>query len=533
MGRIYRSLLGLSVVTLLVPAAFVTFPGLLDGDQPQTGEGSALQGHEQHQAHATAPSTTTTLAAEYLALDTLPELDAEDNKPALPPPGETAAEADDHAHHASSTTTNQPNTSQSGSGGGGGPGEGSSTAPTGGVITGSMCPCTVTGTATLEGKISLQGDLVVDGGTLVARSGVDLEGNGNQIMFMNGGKADFQGTPTSTWSGNGSNQNLKRDINFNNLGRIMFHMGAGPSTLKYFTVSNSGTSAIGDYPLHWHLNGNSTRGTIVEGVVVVNGKHHAFVPHGSHGITFRETIAKTTKGDAYWWDPPGTNESCSLKRHCTLDNSNNITYDRALADGVTNAPGDNRGWRLAGFNLGAGSGNVIRNSLAINVAASHVKDCSGFHWPGKANHNDGGNVWFFSSNRAINPSGCHGIFVWQNDGNKHVVEGFSGSGIDHGAYTNLYEYRNVQVPYMNVHAAGVSVIGGRIDTVFAKRHRNDRTPTAEFRDVSIGRFVIQNGKGEVPGTYVLVNTGLTCEDIQVESIVSGTKVTVDGEECEI
>lgn len=530
MGRIYRSLLGLSVVTLLGAAVAITFPGLLDRDRPEAGS-IALEPQSEpgmHDGHMVGQSSTTT------ALDVLVQPDFEDNiLPRLASGGTTTepTEPEDHSDHIPGTSSQQTTTTaKTGSGGGGG----GSTTPTDEIITGKACPCTVTGTATLEGKITLQGDLVVDGGTLIARSGVDLEGSGYQIMFINGAKADFQGTPTSTWSGNGSNQNLKRDINFNNLKRIMFHMGAGQSTLKYFTVSNSGTPALGDYPLHWHLNGNSTRGTIVEGVVVLDGKHHAFVPHGSHGITFKETIAKNTKGDAYWWDPPGTNESCSIRRQCTLDNSNNITYDRALADGVTNAPGDNRGWRLAGFNLGAGSGNVIRNSVAINVAPSHVKECSGFHWPGKANHNDGGNVWVFTNNRSHSAKGCHGIFVWQNDGNKHIVEGFSGDGIEHGAYTNNYEYRNVDVPYVKVHAAGVRVVGGRIGTVFAERHRNDKTPTAELRDVSIGRFVINNGgKGEVPGTYVLTNTGLTCDDIEVTSILSGTRVTIDGEDCEI
>ena len=219
-------------------------------------------------------------------------------------------------------------------------------APVGGSITGQACPCTVTGTAELSGKVDLQGDLIVDGGTLVARPGVEVDGNGFQIMFMNGGKADFQGTKVSTWSNNGKSQNLKRDIVFRNMRRIMW-MGGGPSTLKYFTVADSGTSTLGDYPMHWHLNGDRTRGTIVEGVVVINGRNHAFVPHGSHGITFRNTIAKNITGDAYWWDPPGTNGSCSKGSGCShIDNSNDILYDHALADGVKG------GRHVTGFLLG-------------------------------------------------------------------------------------------------------------------------------------------------------------------------------------
>lgn len=391
-----------------------------------------------------------------------------------------------------------------------------------------------TGTVMLEGDVELIGHVTIaNGGRLIARPGVHVEGNGYALDFANGASADIQGTPTSTWSGNGSNANLQRDITFNNMKRIMFHQNAGKSTLRFFAVENSGTSRLGDYPLHWHLNGDSTRGTLVEGVVVVNGRHHAFVPHGSHGITFKDTIAKNTAGEAYWWDPPGTNGSCSRARFCTLDNSNDITFRHALADGVTNGPGDDRGFTLAAFELGAGSGNVVVNSVARNVNPSHVKDCSGFHWPSQANQNDGGNIWVFKNNSSHSPSGCHGIFVWQNGGGHHIIENFTGSGIDHGAYINNYEYRNVDVPYMEIHSAGTRVTGGSIGLVTTQRHNNDRQPTAEINGTKIDRFEIHNGSpnGDIPGTYILNGTGLSCGDVVWADVVPGTKVIIDGKEC--
>jgi hypothetical protein len=411
------------------------------------------------------------------------------------------------------------------------------------VITGDACPCTVTGTVELKGSINLKGDLMVHGGTLIARPGVDLNGNGFQIMFMDGGRADFQGTAVSTWSDNGKSQNLKRDIKFRNLRRIMFHSGAGSSILKHFSVTDSGTSALGDYPLHWHLNGNSTRGTVVEGVVVVNGRHHAFVPHGSHGITFKDTIAKNTAGDAYWWDAPGTNESCSFQKFCTRDNSNDIAYLHALADGVTNGPGDTRGFGLSGFLLGAGSGNMVRNSAAIYIKPSHIKDCSGFHWPEHANQNVGGNVWTFENNYSFSgasgpsdaggPSACHGIFVWQNDGNVHVVKGFTGGGIDHGAYGNRYKYVGIRVPYVEIHAAGWQMTIGSIGTLVAMKHVGDVKPTIVVTDVEVDRFIIRNAddNGQIAGEYLLDNTGLTCGEVEYANALPGTKVVIDGREC--
>lgn len=412
-----------------------------------------------------------------------------------------------------------------------------------GSISGAVCPCTVTGSATLQGDITLMGDLVVDGGNLTARPGVNVDGNGFQIVFMNGGRADFRGTQVFTWSDLGKNVNLRRDVNFSNMRRIMFHMGAGPSVLKYIAVSDSGTPATGDYPLHWHLNGDSTRGTVVEGVVVLNGRHHAFVPHGSHGISFRDTIAKDTKGDPYWWDPPGSNESCDRRMFCTVDNSNDITYEHALADGVTNGPNDDRGFRLSGFLLGAGAGNSVRNSVAINIRPSHIVDCSGFHWPEHANHNEGGNVWDFRNNYSFSgstgpsvngdPEACHGVLVWQNDDNFHIINGFTGGGIDHGAYFNRFEYRNLNVPYVEVHAAGWRVRGGNIGTVKTSRHLSLQSPTVQFDNVAIGRFIVDNGSnsGDVPGDYVLNNIGLDCGDIEYRDVVAETRVVIDGTEC--
>ena len=45
------------------------------------------------------------------------------------------------------------------------------------VITGNACPCTVSGVSELKGTVNLKGDLIVDGGVLVARAGVKV----NQI----------------------------------------------------------------------------------------------------------------------------------------------------------------------------------------------------------------------------------------------------------------------------------------------------------------------------------------------------------------
>lgn len=540
MRRSLRLLMGVGVIAILAPALAVALPNGIINLLPWSSEPSpdvslapAMAAIDRDIQPTELESTSTNPPSADLtpsSTETAPTRDIDSS-------GETTtttAESNDSEHRASDDKSSNGDQEPTSTTGTSNPPESSTTSTSrrtaSGPITSQACPCTVTGTVELKGDVSLQGDLIVDGGTLVARPGVNVNGNGFQIMFMNGGKADFQGSKVFTWSDRGAKQNLDRDVVFRDMRRIIWMNGGGTSTLKYFKVADSGTSSLGDYPLHWHLNGNSTKGTLVEGVVVVGGKNHAYVPHGSHGIAFKDIIAKSTRGHAFWWDPPGSNESCDFQKYCTVDNSNDIQVEHALVDGVDAASGS-RGFRLAGFLLGAGSGNSIRNSAAINVSPGHIKDCAGFQWPEHANGNTGGNVWRFVNNHSRNPSGCHGIFVWQNDSNSHVIDGFTGAGIDHGAYKNFYEYVDVNVPYFEVHAAGVKVEGGSIDIVSTRGHRSDVVPTAEFNGTSIDRFIVQNGNGEEPGHYVLSNTGLTCGDIEYENALSGTTVIIDGTDC--
>lgn len=538
MNRTLRFLMGLGTLVILAPAMALVLPEHNDSHSNARGGTapamaaverdlalSAANSTEAPTSEQTASSETTSTSLETSTSDT--DKQAEETTTTTAADHSEDHESDDHdstdaeSDKDSTTQPTSPPKSTTTS---------TSSSQSSGTITGEACPCEVSGTVELKGQVNLQGDLIVSGGTLVARPGVDVNGNGFQIMFMNGGKADFQGSKVFTWSDRGAKQNIERDINFRNMRRIIWMGNGGASTLKYFTVSDSGTSTLGDYPMHWHLNGDSTRGTIVEGVVVINGKNHAYVPHGSNGITFKDVVAKNIRKEAFWWDPPGTNDCSDRDKFCTADNSNDITYDHVLVDGVTIPHGQGGHHTVSGFHLGAGSGNVVRNSAAINIDGG--KNCSGFHWPSSANQNAGGNVWAFSNNYSKSAD-CHGIFVWQNDSNRHVVIGFNGSGIDHGAYGNKYEYRNFNVPYLNIHASGWSALDGKIGTVVAHRHRQEGSPTAEFTNVEIDRFIVDNKQhdGKEPGHYVLNNTGLTCSDIEYKSAESGTTMTIDGDTC--
>ncbi|MFF4651642.1 right-handed parallel beta-helix repeat-containing protein [Streptomyces sp. NPDC001380] len=187
---------------------------------------------------------------------------------------------------------------------------------------------------------------------------------------------------------------------------------------------------LGRYALHFHLLGDTSRGTTVEGVVVRDAGNHAFVPHGSHGITFRSCVSHDTQEDAYWWDgAPDT--------RTPQGPSDDILYESCVASRTRREPGF-RAYRLTGFSLGAGHGSRALDCVAVGVQGA--EGASGYEWP-----EGGEGVWTFERCLAHNNLE-DGVFVWLNTSRRHVVSDFvayhnGGWGIEHGAYLNDFTYR--------------------------------------------------------------------------------------------
>ena len=356
---------------------------------------------------------------------------------------------------------------------------------------------------------------------LTLRPGDRIEFTGGAQLMINAGTVDWQGTSTSTWSNDGLTFNLDRDIELAGSGSVMVMDGArGPHTIRFVEFDLRPAPEVGHYPLHFHFNGDDSRGSLVEGTVVKNSTNRAYVPHASHGITFRDTIAYNIAGAAYWWDPP------AFQSTDTTNNSNDIVYERALAHTVTNAVGDNRGFRLSAFELGAGRDNTVRDSVARNVRPSHVKDCAGFGWPELSHRQP--RVWTFENNASFD-SACHGFFVWQNAGVEHLVDRPRGDGISHGAYGNSYRYTNVDVDYVIGHAVGWSIEGGDMGDFTAVR--SQFAGTVRFSDVTVDSITIDNAEdgGRQAVIYEFVNaTGINPADIVWERVVPGTQVVWNG-----
>lgn len=213
--------------------------------------------------------------------------------------------------------------------------------------------------------------------------------------------------------------------------QIIKHAGLRHMGPRQPTAEGNTENVAGRHPLHFHMSRNGSRGSVVAGVVARDSGGHAFVPHLSHGITFRDCIAYNVHDAPYWWPGPPDTRTDGPPSH-------RIKFVRCIAAKVLTDP-PFRGFRLAAFVLGAGNGNVCIRCTAVGVLGN--KNASGFEWP----EGTGDSVWRFENNLAHN-NRVNGIFVWQNTGKVHPVDDFVAyhngqSGIEHGAYGNAYQYR--------------------------------------------------------------------------------------------
>jgi hypothetical protein len=186
----------------------------------------------------------------------------------------------------------------------------------------------------------------------------------------------------------------------------------------------------GRYGLHFHHCENGSRGTIVENCVMRDINNHCFVPHGSHGITFKKNIAYNVLETPFWWD----------LGHATHDNlwDSNLVAFVLYVPGAISLPFEEEAptFAASGFEIGIGDGNIATNNIAIGtVGDPHVG--GGFDWEA-----DNEGVWGFKNNLSHNCVG--GLRVWQNTTKNHVIENYTSynciTGIFHGAYANSYRY---------------------------------------------------------------------------------------------
>lgn len=426
----------------------------------------------------------------------------------------------------------------------------------------------------ITGDVNLTGDLIVEG-LLTTVDTFTLTGNGFQVLVQNGGVVDLAGqaksgwvrwgdvvtgwvtgdrlavAPTSVgvfvptvviWQGSWAATtrpvnaadvtlvdgsvakpevaNLTRTITMTGLRRFHLHDGAGVQTLRYFALVNCGTAGVlGDYPLHYHLNGVASYGSANTGIVVEGGKNHAYVPHGTHGITFTDCVAYNTTGVAYWWDRP-------LSDGDLTQDSNDMTWTHCLSIRNLNSTAEGESSRLAGFWLGAGTNVACVDSTATCVTGQYPKSGSmqrsGFHWP----ENTSRTSWDFRDCVAHNNAES-GIFVWQNArAIVNVLEDFTAyrngyQGVNHGSYQNRYQYRGGVLTGTGFMLHAKSAIEGPLAVedyvsdapLTITKHNSQNTdptfirrctfPTVIYGETSNGSFMVYEDCGLVPANFTL------------------------------
>ena len=292
------------------------------------------------------------------------------------------------------------------------------------------------------------------------------------------------------------------------------YMAPDPSNLP------GSDDSTGRYGLHIHMSMDGSRGTVVDGLVIRDTKGHAFVPHASHGVTFRNTIAYNVKGEAYWWDDPASG---------MMNETDDVVFDRAVAALVTQASGGNN-QRLTGFYLGAGNNPVITNSVAVGIQNEGGANRSGYLWP-----EDSEGTWLFQNNRAHN-NDSDGIFVWQNNELPHMIDGFIAyynrqAGVEHGAYTNSYVYKNLVLLgnglAVHSHALGEPGDDAFTDTqIWSKlqtgggtllidQHARPPERPVRFVDCDFGEVVVRDSGGPERSLYDFIRCGLEPSDFDL------------------
>ena len=312
--------------------------------------------------------------------------------------------------------------------------------------------------------------------------------------------------------------------------QIMFMEDCTGSTLEYFEGRFLGprqvipttaftNGVLGRYGLHFHLMAEGSRDIHVTGVVMHDIGYRAFVPHGSHGMTFTDCVAWDVFSEGYWWDVP-----------TTVDESNDLLYDHCFAGRVKFSRANPEGVHNSGFYLAAGQNMTIRNCCVAGIEG--YIDTSGYHWPEVLNSNPH-NVWIFEDNDAHNIK-YHGIFIWQNDGNHHDVVRFRGwncflDGIKFGAYFNAYQIEDIEVWGNDTSDMGLNIQSrdaGRLVEIYGGghigelriRHHTSTIATAErpvkFTNVNIDTVLVSELDGTAnPGFEDFVNCGLAPGDV--------------------
>jgi hypothetical protein len=274
----------------------------------------------------------------------------------------------------------------------------------------------------------------------------------------------------------------------------VFIRSSSPQTVQHTAIrymgprraSDDGFSefVLGRYGLHFHMSGDGSRGSQVIGTVIRDTNTHAFVPHGSHGVTMRDDISYNTTEDAYWWDP-----SNATKETPNTNASHDTLIDRSVAARTRSIP-EHRGYRLAGFAMSDGDRNIMRNSVAVGVQGN--KNSAGFVWG-----EFGPGLWDFSQGNIAHNNKVNGVYNWVNGGPHHLISDFTAYyngayGIGHGAYFNRFRFQDSVLYGNGEGAVELMAVSGSDGQLFVPRDEQIRFERMVFDGAGISESLIRS-----------------------------------------
>lgn len=323
---------------------------------------------------------------------------------------------------------------------------------------------------------------------------------------------------------------------------LRFH-STGPQRVSYVSVRWMGPRKdlngdgysdpiAGRTAMHFHRMDDGSRGSVVEGVVLRDvGGAIALDLHRSSGVTVRDSIVYEANGDGFGWENNETEPT-----HDTL-------LERNLALSLEPVPVF-RGYTQAGFILGNGLGNVLRDSAASAVRGNNT--AAGFHWP-SGTPQEVDQSWSAAGLVSHNNK-ADGVYAWQNskgadaDIDNVVVYRNGKGGVDHGAYANAFNYTDV-VSFEN----GVDLIlhGKSIDTaarpmelvgtfgsVLLPKHSSNQVRPGVVRGSVKSLFINESTQAGRGGRTDFVDTGLQRTNVAWKVINASTVVRVkNGPDC--
>src|SRR3989344_1597266 len=315
---------------------------------------------------------------------------------------------------------------------------------------------------------------------------------------------------------------------------IIINHEARPQTIRYVELRYLGpqgpkdaggnvTRVLGRYGLHFHMNHDGSRGSLIEGVTGRDMGNWMFVPHSSHGTTWRNVIGHNGFHAIFIWDDKSENAS-----HDTL-------WERTVASRVTFIPSF-RGYRINGFTLQKGDRNRLVDSAVFGVQGN--KDASGVHWPEIGRPAP---QWEIIKNVSHNQK-VDGWFAWENSSRTHVFgEGsviyHNGKmGIDHGAYGNKYQYQGVTIYGNGEGPIKLQAVSGASPNAYFERMLMDasgkevavkavhHTPTASAYTTFFGEGCVFRGYTRAASAQEAASGGAIWIEVAPECRFEGTGV---------